>query len=215
MADSGLKLVGTLAEVAHPDGWTWDDIANINAVTTTFASNLNIGTGEETNYIKATNFGFAIPPLATIIGFQLSYRVRANNSGDMSRSRPFLVVGGTVTDRGATTFATPLTSSAVDYTQGDGTDLWDFDTPTDALPTVAQINSSDFGVQYHFDDVGAGDGDDAFVYTTYMTVYYNPSGTADLDLPAFTMSGSGTQKASGTASMSTSAFTLKGHGYKV
>lgn len=175
MADTGFLLCGTAVSNGNGDK-AWTSASNVTTVANEASCTSLIGTGDYTDFLKCTNFGFSIPTGSTINGIEMLYKVRANNSTDMVRDRPYLVIGGTrSTTNAATTYGTSLTATATDYTQGSPTDKWVFG--GGSVPTVAQINSSDFGVEFQFFDDGSGSGDSTWVTYVYLKVYYTaPAG---------------------------------------
>jgi prepilin-type N-terminal cleavage/methylation domain-containing protein len=129
------SFVGTLAWT-NPAGITAKD--NVNA---TLAVN---GTAVS-QYLEATNFGFAIPPGATILGIKVDiYRnASGKSSGNAVLDSQVKLVRadgtvGALNKAGATTWST---TAQTDAQYGGSSDLW-----SETSWSPAAINSSNFGV---------------------------------------------------------------------
>lgn len=136
---SSTKSPGTLANDAAVGSVAWTDAGNAEA-----SDNAYAGTGSGVNpsassqYLKATNFGFAIPSGATILGIEVSVERKADSAGIISDLKARLVKGGTVqaTDKAA---AGTWGNSDATVTYGGSTDKWS------GTWTAADINDADFG----------------------------------------------------------------------
>lgn len=96
------------------------------------------------NYLKATNFGFAIPPTSGICGIQV--QIEKRDGGFLSigtgvrDNEVRLVINNSVTGNNKATTSTWPASPETFYTYGNASDLWG-ETLTPAI-----VNSPDFGV---------------------------------------------------------------------
>lgn len=169
MASTGYTLAGTGANNADAGTVAWTNPGNITADDAAYASALNVVDGGTTQYLHATNFGFAIPTGAQIAGVQ--FRVERYFVQDVSlfttRDHSItLIVGGVRTGTAKTIAgAWPETTPAV-QTAGADNDLWG------CALTPAIVNSSDFGVALrakHFFSSGQGD---FFVDYIQLNVHY-------------------------------------------
>lgn len=122
--------------------------------------------GATSQYLKATNFGFAIPPTSTILGITVEWN-KAKNSGscDITDAAVRIVKGGVngTTDKSLAT-QWPATLSYITY--GGPTDLWGLSW------TAADINASTFGTAIAAIDNGASCG--VSVDHVRITVTYSP-----------------------------------------
>ena len=95
--------------------------------------------GQISNYLKVTNFNFAIPTDATISGITVSVERNATSLSAVNDSSLRLVKGGVISGNDKAS-ATPWTTSDVVATYGSASDLWGLTlTPSD-------VNASNFGV---------------------------------------------------------------------
>ncbi|HET9825726.1 MAG TPA: hypothetical protein VFP87_10335 [Chitinophagaceae bacterium] len=146
---------------------SWVNVGNVGASDDVYATfgNLTGGTGSYTDYLTVTNFGFAVPPTATINGIV----VEAERSDPNFRTSDYSiriiknnVIG--ITDRsGGATYP----SSDSYQTYGNPADLWG-DTWT-----AADINGSGFGVAIAAQRNSAGGTTAGKVDHVRITVFYN------------------------------------------
>lgn len=96
-------------------------------------------TGQISNYLKVTNFGFKIPSDATIKGITVSIERSSNTLNGTHDNSVKLVKGGTATgnDKASGTLW-PTSDGTVTY--GSSTDLWGL------TLTSNDVNASNFGV---------------------------------------------------------------------
>ena len=120
------------------------------------------------HYLKATNFGFAIPTGATINGIQVSVERKMGVSigGDVEDYQVRIVKGGVIgTTEKATAGLWPTTDTVKIY--GSSSDLWG------ETWTVDDINASNFGfVISCYESEGKGNAEAAYVDHIQITVYY-------------------------------------------
>ncbi len=138
---AGPNNAGSGAEAAGPGTVAWSNEGNITVDDTNYATS-NMGPGETSEYLVASNFGFAIPSNATIDGITVTI-ARASSANTLGfsindsevRLMKNGVIGG---DNNAT--ATDWPTSIGTATYGGSTDDWG------QVWTPADINSSNFGV---------------------------------------------------------------------
>ena len=135
MATAGPNSAGTGANDASVGVRAWTNTGNITASDNIKASTVMTGIQLNTQYLKATNFGFSIPSGATINGITVVIEKQGTGTDDY---RARIVKGGTIgaTDKSK---AGAWGASDTSYTYGSSSDLWG-ETWTDT-----DINSSTFG----------------------------------------------------------------------
>ena len=116
-------------------GGTWTNPANAVSRNGVYATNaLASGGGFQTYYLKATDFGFAVPADATIVG--VSLRVAGLTSLGTRTWECKLVKGGTVSGDNK---STSIPSAVAEKILGGEADMWGLTlTPSD-------VNASNFG----------------------------------------------------------------------
>lgn len=147
-----MNTTGTLPSIGPRDAGTavndtgtgtvgWATVTNARANDSAYAT-ASLGNAQTTNYIKATNFGFAIPQDATIVGIRVEIDRRGSSNTNTVRDNAVRLVRADNTLGGtnkANTINWP-TSDAVD-TYGGANDLWG-----ETGLNASAINSSNFGV---------------------------------------------------------------------
>lgn len=142
---SSVRNAGTGTSVTGVGTSAWSSPSLITADDNSNATALRNSDGTTTtNYLQATNFGFAIPTNATITGVTVSVNryASANSSSDYVRDNVVsLIKSGSVTstNRGLTTTNWIITQSNV-ASYGGTNDLWS------SSWTPAEINATNFGV---------------------------------------------------------------------
>ena len=112
--------------------------ANASASDNAYATAILLGT-QTTQYLKATNFQFAIPTDATVTGVTVSIERSSTVGSTTNDNSVKLVKGGTISGNDKATGTSWPTSDGT-ATYGSSTDLWGLTlTPSD-------INASTFGV---------------------------------------------------------------------
>lgn len=123
----------------------------LGAVAWTSASNAQISDnsyatavlllGQISNYLKITNYGFNIPPDATITGITVNVERSSNTLNGTHDSSVKLTISGAVTgnDKANTGLEWPTSDTVATY--GSATDLWG------GAWTPSLINNSTFGVE--------------------------------------------------------------------
>lgn len=137
MATTGAKIAGTGTSVARGSNTAWTNPGNITANDGTVAS-CNSGTTGSA-YLRASNFGFAIPAGSVINGITAVVDMAESSSGTETVSVQ-LVNDAAALFGTAKTFVASGTTLTL-YTSGSGTDKWGTTTLTPAL-----VNDVDFGV---------------------------------------------------------------------
>lgn len=173
MATTGDVLGGTAASTTgSPNGnWHWANPSNALVDSATVASVTLGGTGDGTYWLHITNFGFAIPPDATINGITVKFRRKSNTANDVVTDSIRLVNSGTLLGAAKPpTYAFWPTTAAVE-TFGGASDLWNW-----TNPPVATINSSTFGVQIAAIDDSSGSGDIPAIEVVWINITYTAAG---------------------------------------
>jgi len=162
MATSGPNAGGTFADDASIGVNAWSNVNNVAAEDGVRAT-ASVGIGFPTHYLKATNFGFAIPTTATINGITMRM-VRHSTSGTGVDNSVKLVQGGSITgDNKATALGWPNGGGSDTY--GGVADLWGL------TWTPADINASNFGIA--ISAIGTGT-DTAGLDFVSITITYTP-----------------------------------------
>lgn len=169
-AASSTKNAGTGANVSLALT-VWSSPGNI-AIAGQQASAVFIPPLTGTDNLAATNYGFAIPGGATILGVQVQLSRSANSNGDISDSNVFLTKNGTATtgsDRSTGGLWT-TTKTAVNY--GGTSDLWG------ATLAPADVNAATFGILFSAFNNNASNARRANVFAfVSMTVTYTSFAT--------------------------------------
>lgn len=161
MATAGPNSTGTIASDASGFGGTaWVNPGNVASSNDVRAVATMVG-DTDTEYLKATNFGFAIPTGATIDGITIAVEGRTT-SGDLYGSSVFLVIGGT----------NQPGYSASGVAWGATDEVLTFGGVADTLGapplTGADVNDSGFGVAIYL----AGDSAVIEIDHVTMTIHY-------------------------------------------
>lgn len=137
MASSGPLSPGTLADDSGVGTQTWNNTGNAGASDDSYAD-VSLLFGQTSHYLKATNFGFAIPSGATIDGIVVAIEKSATVGSSVVDSQVRIVKGGTI---GATDKASGTNWPTTDAysTYGSSSDLWG------ETWTHTDINASTFG----------------------------------------------------------------------
>ncbi len=149
----------------------WTNPGFLNADDTNYATAV-MTSGQSSDFLRAVNYGFSIPPGAVINGITVSI-MRQSNSVNSSRSVQDLTVNllknGTIAGNNyaATSVLWPITMTAANY--GGNTDLWG------AGWTATDINNANFGVQISVNSPFAAR--TASVDYITITVTYTPAPT--------------------------------------
>lgn len=165
MTSSGPNFPSTSADDATVGTKTWVNIGNITAEDGSVAyCDVSSATS---HYLKATDFGFAIPSGATIDGIMVEWKMRGTSLVTVNSLK--LVKGGSITgDEKSTGAYLPLTDTWVSY--GGASDLWGLSW------SYSDLNSSVFGAVL---SAKRGYADSAgYVYcdAVRITVYYTEGG---------------------------------------
>lgn len=161
--ETGWTLAG--AGTSLGGGSSWTNPGNITADDGSIASSI---VGEiPTALLLASNFGFALPPNATVLGYEVRVQVRENPSdGGQARFRTLRLYenGGAVGDNKDAN--TSLTTSYVDYDFGGSEDTFSISL------SGAQVNASGFGVVMDFEDDSGGIVQRVEVDAVWMNVHF-------------------------------------------
>ncbi len=205
---------GTMANVAFGGLDPWANVNNAKVLDGIYTTSQNVNGNNQsvTNLLQASNFGFSIPLTATIIGIQVDMTCKASiNSGGFLNSVGDAVASGSppITGMGLTQSNVRVgtgkfvigkwSTSDSTRTYGGAADMWG------TSLTPADVNSSDFGVQY-LGAIGADSTTTVIAYIDFIQVSVtytsgssgNNRGSANLDensvavMTALSSSGDGT-----------------------
>lgn len=172
MASTGFILAGTGANNADAGNNAWSSTGNITASDNSRATTGTIEHPNTSQYLHATNFGFAIPSGATIDGIEARVE-RLEQTGDTEGMQDIvvqLIKGGTRSGDNNADLTTvwSSTESAVDY--GGAADLWG-NTLDDT-----DVNASTFGVAVRCQYDPGDDDSTALVDAIWINVHYTEGG---------------------------------------
>lgn len=170
MADTGAISAGAGASAA-PGSITWTSPGNITAHD---ANKASVNTASflliQSEHLKATSFGFAIPSGATIDGVKVDVEASATivSTAPVFETVQLLKAGSAAGDNKATG---SLTASDAYYTFGGAADIWG------TTLSSSDVNNSGFGVTVRFSLAGGGE-DTEWVYVNHVriTVHYTAAG---------------------------------------
>ena len=174
MASEGPKSPASVVNVAGADlDWLSPEEAvssnNIYANVTFTPFTL----GEVSDYLRATDFGFAIPTGATIDGIVAEFEAQSDVVHNWNSV--LIVKGGVSTGTDQSDFSALPTTDAY-KTFGSSTNLWG------TTWTAADINGTGFGVQARVTDENDGNGNTARIDHIRITVYYTETFKSRLPL---------------------------------
>lgn len=135
------RNAGTAANVTGVGTVAWTNAGNVAADDNVYATiAINNATS---NYLQATNYGFSIPPEATINGIAVTigrFQNATASGNDVRDNVVQLIKGGTIvgSNKAATGTEWPTSEGIASY--GNSSDLWG------TTVTPADINASNFGV---------------------------------------------------------------------
>ena len=172
MATEGPLIAGTGADDATVGSLTWTAPENITASDDTRASVI-IGGGATTHYLKATNFGFAIPAGATIDGIEVRFERQKSGASSVTDVDVMIVKGGAISVTDLSAGAAWNNEADQLDTFGGATELWG------ETWTATDINASNFGVVVAATSAGATalvDSVDIKIYYTAAVAGFDPNG---------------------------------------
>ena len=168
MPSTGYTFPGTVTAASGFGLIEWTNPNNIISDDASYASALNVSGFVTTHYIRATNFGFAVPTAAQIAGIQVRFEAFYTVDSGTPIIRDFnirLIIGGvdqsTLKTSGSWTQTTP-TIQAV----GGENDLWSH------VLTPAIVNASDFGVAIRARNDDGSSQADLFIDYVQINVHY-------------------------------------------
>lgn len=167
MASEGPNSPGTLANNTVWPGNAWSNPTNAASSDDSRAS-ATVGP-DDTNYLKATNFGFSIPTGATIDGIVVEVERSCAVANDATERRALLVKAGTVVGSDKS-IGTGIPATDTYKTYGGAADLWG------TTWTAAEVNNSGFGFVFAAQQGVNGPGKTALVDHIRITVYYTEAG---------------------------------------
>jgi hypothetical protein len=161
------KFPGTAADVAPGSDTAWASVNNIKATDTSVAT-CTLANSATSDYLEATNFGFAVPSNATINGVLATW----TKDGEDKDTLMSLIKNGTISGNNYSyinglQFQGYVLSTLTAVSYGSANDLWGL------TLTPADVNASNFGCmcQCTDNDFG-GKGSTANVDSVTMVVYY-------------------------------------------
>ena len=141
---TGATAAGTVvSDNSNGENDTWTQLGNIatsnNSNAEMSAANDKLASGETSEYLKCTNFSYAVPVGAIITGVEILIERKDQANKNVKDAEVRLVVGGAVV--GSNYNKAGQWDAESTQTYGGAADLWG----TGGL-TVAQVNANDFGM---------------------------------------------------------------------
>lgn len=164
---AGPNIAGTGADDNTIGTVIWQNPGNLTASDNTYVTQGVQTSTKTSHYLKATNFGFAIPVGATINGILVEIEYLAVGAGRANDSTVKIVQGDVVVGNNkGNNAAISTVESFVAY--GGAADLWG------ASWSPADINAANFGAVFSvtFDPNNTGISIRVFVDSVRITVYY-------------------------------------------
>jgi hypothetical protein len=149
MATAGPNAPGTLVSDSSVGAVAWSNPGNAAASDGSYATAVIGAAVTPSEYLKVTNFGFAIPAGATIDGITVAVERSSSQANRVNDSAVRIVKGGTIgsTDKGSAT-NWPTSDASVNY--GGVSDLWG------ETWAYSDINASTFGMAISAASTGSG-----------------------------------------------------------
>ena len=168
MADTGWVSPGTVVNDDAIGDWMWCSVNNAKENDDIPVDGYDYGSGEDSNYLKATNFGLEVPSGATINGILVE--IRHEGYSDYSNNTENIVSivkhdGSIGSTNQSTNAVLPVDYTYISY--GSSSDLWG------ETWSATDINDEDFGVVFSVSFSNSYNG--AFVDHIQIKVYYTES----------------------------------------
>src|SRR5579862_6286432 len=172
----GPNNAGTAANDASVGTVAWGGPGNATGPSDGVFAFAGVGTGADSEYLKATNFGFALQPTDIVLGIEVAIQKQVSASGQIAHDNGvFIVKAGAI---GGTDHSDPNpwpTPTPPPSIYGGATDLWG------QTWTATDINSAGFGVAIAAKDSVSGAL--AQVDSFAITVFYARCGDGIITSP--------------------------------
>lgn len=175
--DSRTGIPGTAANDSTVGTLDWTTVANAASQNDITFATASLAVNVVTHYAKLTNFGFAIPSDATVVGVIAIGFAKAGTTARIQDQNVQLVKGGVIggTDKG--TAATKLgTANNVPQLWGGTNDMWGL-----AL-TPADVNGSTFGIAVAYKNTNATTTVVSLDSVMLAVFYTSPSGALAVEI---------------------------------
>ena len=176
MATAGPTAPGTLASDSSIGAVAWSNPGNAAASDNSYATAVIGAAVTPSEYLKVTNFGFAIPTGATIDGITVAVEHSSSQANRVNDHAVRIVKGGTIgsTDKGSAT-NWPTSDASVNY--GGAADLWG------ESWSYSDINDSGFGAALAAASTGSGTRTARIDLITITVAYTEAAGGPDVSPP--------------------------------
>ncbi len=138
VTSSGPNSPGTVTDVDLFGAPAWSNPSNATSSNNSYAT-ISLADGQISDFLQATNFGFAIPSGATISGIKAEVERSDSGTGGECRDLVVRIVKGGVIGSTDRALADPWPSSDAYASYGGSSDLWG------ETWTRTDINASNFG----------------------------------------------------------------------
>ena len=163
---TGYLSPGTLADDAAVGTHDWTNPTNAASSNDTYAQILDLD-DTISHYLKATNFGAAVPTGSTILGIEVSFEKKTYAGASAVSDNRVSLVNGSGAVQTPNKAKVGEWSTIEDYSvYGGKTDTWD-----NSTWSVATVNDADFGVVLAL----SGSGDAAVDHVRIRIFYYDPA----------------------------------------
>jgi hypothetical protein len=166
--NTGWKTPGTIANVDRSGSPAWSNTANADTLDNAYASVIITDAQNVGDYLRASNFGFALPTGATILGIEVRFLVYGSGATLDDDEVLLYDAAGTIgTENRATNAIMSSKKGTAKYkTFGSSTDLW-ADTWTEA-----NVEDTDFGFAFSAGNIGTST-ETCFVNVMQMRVWFD------------------------------------------
>ncbi|PCI28630.1 hypothetical protein COB55_03700 [Candidatus Wolfebacteria bacterium] len=140
----------------------WTNLGNSTLSNNDYVTCLNLDNNKKSDVLELTNFGFSIPVGSTINGIEVF--IERHSIGDIKKEDVKLIIGGVInsTDHGNGNWPT----IDVTLTYGNSTDTW-----KSPAPTVAEVNTSNFGIGIRI--ISNVNNNNLYIDSVSMKIYYS------------------------------------------
>lgn len=178
-ADLVCGAAGTAANDTGVGTLDFTNVTNAQTLDGVFAT-ASLAQNVVTHYAKLTNYGFAVPSDATIVGIIATGYAKAGTTNRIQDQNVKIVKGGTIggTDKG--TASNKLTAAITPQTWGGTSDLWG------NTLTPSDVNGSTFGIAVAYKNTNATTTVVSLDAVTLAVFYTSPSGALSVDIRSAT-----------------------------
>lgn len=161
---------GTVANDATVGTISWTNVNNVKTDDLNVAQATTTSGGDNSKYLKCTNFGFTLPNNAEILGIEVNVRLKGGSNDDVDDNQVRIVKSdgsfGSITKNRLNEVWWGSGGGGEFVTYGSATDIWS------ETWTASDINNSNFGFGISVNLQGGDSNIDGEIYFIKMKVYY-------------------------------------------